>query len=224
MMILWRVFKQQIAREGLIQARQLSQSINTVLFFVMIIVFFPLALPPQSSMLKEIAPGLVWMAVLFSSMLASERFFSQDHEDGMIEQWLLSGPSLSLMVIAKLCVHWLLILIPLMLCCPLLAVLFQFSWYETLVLLLSLICGTPVILSLCALASAFSTGLQQKGVMVSLLVLPLTVPVMIFGSATLMAAMQGESVIGFFALLIAFSLISITLLPFAIAAILRVLV
>ena len=106
--------------------------------------------------------------------------------------------------------------------CPFLAILFSLNVHETLVLMLSLICGTPAILFLCALAAAFSTGLQQKGLLMALILLPLTIPVMIFGSSALIAAMQGLPVSGYLALLLAISVLSCGLLPFAVAGVIRV--
>ena len=106
--------------------------------------------------------------------------------------------------------------------CPFLALLYRLSTYETLVCMLSLLCGTPTILLICALSAAFSTGLQQKGLLMALILLPLTLPVMIFGSGTLIAAMQGLPVQGYLALLLAMSMTTAIALPFAVAGVIRV--
>jgi heme exporter protein B len=221
MMTAWGVFKQQWHRDRLVQLRQPRLIVNSLLFFIMIIVFFPLTMPPNSHLLRQIAPGLVWMATLLSALMASERLYQQDYDCGIIEQWLLSGYSLALLVTAKLIVQWLITIIPLMVFCPILALLFGMSGYEVSVLALSLIVGTPTLLCLCALAAAFSLGMQQKGVFMALILLPLAIPVMIFGSGTVMAAMQGLPVSGHLALLTSLSLVSVCFLPFAIAAIIR---
>lgn len=215
-------FLRQVRRDALVQLRQPGMIINSSLFFIMIMVFSPLAMPPDAQLLLQIAPGLVWIATLLSMLLASERLFQQDYDTGVIEQWLVSGNSLAVLLSAKLLVQWLLTIIPLLLFCPLLALLFGFSMYHVFILALSLIAGTPCLLGLCALAAAFGTGMQQKGVFMALILLPLSVPVMIFGSGTVVAAMNQEPVSGYLALILAISLLTIGFLPFAIAALIRI--
>lgn len=216
------LFWRQLCRELRLNLRQSRLIINSCLFFLMIMVFFPLTMPPDVSLLRTIAPGLFWIAMLLAMFLSAESLFQQDYEDGVIEQWLVSGYPISLLVTAKIIVHWLLNLLPMLIFCPFMAILFALTGQETLVLMLSLICGTPALLFLCALAAVFSTGLQQKGMLMALILLPLTIPVMIFGSGTLIAAMQGLPVLGYFALLLAISLIAASLLPYAIAGVIRI--
>ncbi len=216
------IFIRQLSREILLHLRQLKLIINSCLFFLMIIVFFPLTMTPDANLLRTVAPGLVWIAMLLSLFLSAERLFQQDYDDGVIEQWLVSGYPISLLVGAKTLIHWLLNLLPMLIFCPFLAILFKLNTHETLILMLSLICGTPTILLLCALAAAFGAGFQQKGVLMALILLPLTIPVMIFGSGTLIAAMQGLPVQGYLALLLAMSIVSSTVLPFAIAGVIRI--
>lgn len=215
-------FNKQCYRDLCINVRQPRLMINAMLFFIMVIVFFPLTLTPNNLILRQVIPGLIWMTVLLAMLLAADRLFQEDYDDGVIEQWLISGYSLRLIVTAKILIHWLLTLIPLLVLCPFLALLFNFSWYELGVLSLSLLAGTPAILFLCGLAAAFSTGIQQKGILMALILLPLTIPVMIFGSGALLAAMQGNTVSGYLAILSAFSLVAASFLPFAIAAIIRI--
>ncbi|WED41791.1 heme exporter protein CcmB [Legionella cardiaca] len=213
------LFKRQFHREVLLHLRQPRLLLHASLFFLMVTVFFPLTMPPEASMMRVVAPGIVWIAMLLAMLLSSVGLFQQDHEDGVIEQWLISGYPLSLIITAKLLVHWLLNLLPMLIFCPLLAVLFNLTAYETVILMLSLIVGTPAILFLCGLAAAFSAG---KGVLMALVLLPLTVPIMIFGSGSLAAVMQGFSVSGFITLLTAVSLLASAFLPFAIAAVIRI--
>ncbi|KTD47356.1 heme exporter protein CcmB [Legionella rubrilucens] len=217
-----RLFKKQFHRELLVHLRQPRTLLHATLFFLMITVFFPLTVTPEPLLLQQLAPGLIWTAMLLSFLLASEKFFQQDYEDGVIEQWLISSQDLPVIVTAKVSVHWLLNLIPMLILCPLLAMLFSLNPSEAGVLALSLIAGTPAIIFLCALAAAFSTGLKQKGVLIALILLPFALPVMIFGSASLQAAIHGMNVSGYLALLLAFSLLAILFLPFAISAILRI--
>jgi len=221
-MNLCTLFVRQCQREFLLHTRQPRHLIYALLFFLMIMVFFPLTLPSERSILRLVAPGLVWVAVLLAMLLASVDFFQQDYEDGIIDQWLISSYPLSLIIAAKLTVHWLLNLLPMLLFCPLLAFLFDFSWQETGILMISLIFGTPAILFLGGFAAAFSTGMQQKGVLMALVLLPLTIPVLIFGSGTLMRVMQGMSAGGYLALLLALSILAAGFLPFAIAAVMRI--
>ncbi len=212
----------RLVRELLLQSRQWRIIVNASLFFFMIMVFFPLTLPADTALLRQAFPGLIWIAVLFSFFLSAERLFQQEEDDGVIEQWLVSPAPLHMTVRAKLSAHWIFNLSPMIMFCPVLALLFGMTGNETMVLIASLLCGTPTILTFCALAAAFSTGIKQKGVFMALIVLPLTLPVMILGSGTLTAAMQGRPITGELALLLAMSLLASLLLPFAVAGVIRV--
>ncbi len=182
---------------------------------------FPLTLKPEITLLRTIAPGLVWMAILLSLLLSAERLFQQDYEHGVIEQWLISGYSLPLLVSAKVIAHWLFHLLPLLVLCPVVAVLFSLSIWEMWVLAFTIICGTPALLFLCAMVAAFGVG-NQKGVLMALILLPLTLPLLIFASGTLNIAMQGMPISAYLALLLAMSVIAIGFLPYAIAGIMRI--
>lgn len=217
-----KLFQRQVAREIRLHLRQKRLLLNSCLFFLMIMVFFPLTMPSDGELLRTITPGLVWIAMLLAMLLSAERLFVQDAEDGIIEQWLVSGYPVSLFVGAKMLIHWLLNLLPILLLCPVLGVLFALSGYETIVLMSSLICGTPAIFAICALASGFSGGIKQKGLLMALILFPLTIPMMIFGSATLTAAMQGLPIQGYLAFLVAMSLIFASFLPLAVAGVLKI--
>jgi heme exporter protein B len=214
-------FKRQCYREYLLQWRQPRRLWNSAIFFVMVLIFFPLAMPASLELLQTIAPGLVWIAVLLSILLASEGLFQQDYEEGVLEQWLLSGYALSSYVSAKLLVYWIFTVTTLLFFCPLLSLVFHLSAQVTSVLALSLLLSTPALLSLCFLAAAFSIARKQKGLLTALILLPLTLPLIIFGSATVIAAQQALPVQGYFAIQLAISLPAFVFLPFAIAAVLR---
>ncbi|HDV5708444.1 TPA: heme exporter protein CcmB [Legionella pneumophila] len=218
----FQLFGKQFRREILIQVRQIRYLVNSCLFFLMLLFIFPLTLRPELMLMRMFAPGLVWMAILLSMLLSLERLFQQDYEQGVLEQWLVSGQLLNLLVTAKVMAHWLISVIPLLLLSPLIAILFSFNVWETCILLLSLICGTPAILFLCALAAAFGIGINQRGALMALILLPLTLPLLIFGSGTLSVAMQGLPVSGYLALLLAMSLLAVGFLPYAIAAVIRI--
>lgn len=222
MMGLGTLYMRQFRREVLLHSRQPRLLLHSSLFFLMVTVFFPLTMPPAVSIMRAVAPGVVWIAMLLAMLLSSVGLFQQDYEDGVIEQWLISGYPLSVIVAAKVTVHWLLNLLPMLIFCPLLALLFNMAWHEMIILIISLIVGTPAILFLCGLAAAFSAGIQQKGVLMALILLPLTVPIMVFGSGTLTAGMQGFPVLGYLAILLAISLLAIGFLPFAMAAVIRI--
>ena len=216
------LFTTLLFREWLLQMRQLRMIVNSCLFFLMILIFFPLTMPPDVLLLRTLAPGLVWIAALLALFLSSERLFQQDYEDGVIEQWLVSGYPVSLFITAKVLMHWLLNVIPMLIFCPVLALLFALNVHEMTSVMLSLLCGTPAILFLCALAAAFSTGLKQKGVVMALILLPLTIPVMIFGSGVITAAMQGLPISGYLAILLAMSVTAAGCLPFAVSGVARI--
>jgi heme exporter protein B len=211
-----------VKRETLLLLRQLRLIVNFSLFYLMILVFIPLTLPPDPQLLRTIAPGLIWIAVLFATLLSAERLFQQDFEDGILEQWLVSGHSVGVLVGVKILVHWCVNIIPILLFTPLIAVLFGFNANETAIVLLSLMVGSPAIFFLCGLAAVFSTSLKQKNVLIALILLPLTIPVMIFGSGAITATLLGLPVAGYLALLLGFSLIAAALLPIASAGVMRI--
>lgn len=222
MISVFKLFTKQCQRELLIHLRQPQLLFYASLFFLMVSVFFPLTMPPDSILLRAVAPGLIWIAMLLAMLLSSVNLFQQDYEDGVIEQWLVSACSLTVIVTAKLTIHWLLNLLPILIFCPVLALLFHFSIQELLILVTSVILGTPAIFFLCGLAAAFSAGMQQKGVLMALILLPLTVPIMVFSSGCLSIAMQGLPANGYLAILLALSILSVSFLPFAIAAVIRI--
>lgn len=216
------LFNKQLKRELLIQVRQIRFLVNSCLFFLMLLFIFPMTLRPEIVLMRTIAPGLIWMAMLLSMLLSAERLFQQDYEYGVIEQWLVSGQSLNIIVSAKVFAHWVITLLPILFLCPLISIIFSFSGWETWILILSLICGTPALLFLCALAAAFGVGVNQRGALMALILLPLTLPLLIFGSGTLNIAMQDLPVSGYLALLLAMSVLAVGFLPYAIAGVIRI--
>ena len=218
----FRLFFKQCYRETLLHVRQPQLLAYGALFFLMVAVFFPLTMPPSLNLLRNFAPGLIWIALLLALLLTTVNFFQQDYEDGILEQWLVSAYSLNIIIAAKMFVHWLINLLALLIFCPFLALLFNLSRQELGVLMLSFILGTPTLLFLCGFAAAFSNHRQPKGLLMALILLPLTIPVMIFGSSTLFAMMHGLAVSAYLAILLACSLLAVGFLPFAIAAVIRV--
>jgi heme exporter protein B len=209
-------------REALLQWRALRGVVNASLFFLMVLFLFPLGFEANPSLLKKILPGLVWIAALFAFVLSAEGVFQSENEDGVLEQWLLSAQPMHTRIRVKLFVHWLSLILSLMILCVLIALLFNLNAAEMGVLMLSLVCGTPTLYMLCAFSSAFGLRLKSQGLFTALIVLPLTLPVMIFGGGVLTYAMQGLPVSGHLALLLAVALLAVWGLPYAIAAVIRV--
>jgi heme exporter protein B len=215
-------FYRALKREQLIQVRQSRVLVNAFLLFCMILLFFPLTIPADKALLRQVFPGLIWIALLFSFFLSAEHVFQQDEEDGVLEQWLISPVSIHIVLRAKLIIQAVIYILPILLCCPIVMILFDITLHELGVLMLSLLFGSPTILMFCALAASFSTGLKQKGVFMALIVLPLTLPVMILGSGTLSAAMHGLPISGELALLLAMSIFTTVVLPWVMGGVLRV--
>lgn len=218
----WALFVLQMKREWVIQLREKRYLINFCLFFMMMLFIFPLTLKPDTILMRLVGPGLIWMALLLSLLLSADRLLQQDYDNGVLEQWMISGQSLPLIISAKVATHGLLHIIPILVLCPLGGLLFGLGLWPVIILMLSLLCGMPVLIFLCALATSFGLGLNQKGALMGLILFPLTLPVLIFGSGCVHIAMQGLPVSSYLALLLAISLLSVTFIPFAIAGVLRI--
>lgn len=220
-MTYFHALSRQCQRECLMYWRSPRTILYAFLFFVMVLVFFPLTIPPEQHIVSTLLPGLLWIALLLAFLFAAERLFMEDYQDGVIEQWLVSGQPLSIYVFAKIAVHWLLCIVPLFISLPIIAALYHMSWNQCWVTAASILTGTPALWFLCALASALSSHAQQKGVLVALILLPLALPIMIFGAGAMTAWNELSQVQGALALLAACSLMAVTFLPTAICAVLR---
>lgn len=216
--MLWRI----IGRELRIAFRSGAEIINPLWFFLIVITLFPLGIGPEPQLLARIAPGVVWVAALLSSLLALERLFRDDFSDGSLEQLLLLPTPLPVTVLGKVCAHWLITGLPLLLLSPLAALLLSLNFAGWRALALTLLLGTPVLSLLGAIGVALTVGLRRGGVLLSLLVLPLAVPVLIFASAAIDAASMGLPISGYLAILGAMLAASLCLAPFATAAALRI--
>ncbi|MGD8105339.1 heme exporter protein CcmB [Pantoea sp. FN0302] len=216
--MLWRV----ISRELRIAFRSGAEIINPLWFFLIVITLFPLGIGPEPQLLARIAPGVAWVAALLSSLLALERLFRDDFNDGSLEQLLLLPTPLPVTVLGKVIAHWLITGLPLLLLSPLAALLLSLDFNGWRALALTLLLGTPVLSLLGAIGVALTVGLRRGGVLLSLLVLPLAVPVLIFASAAIDAASMGLPISGYLAILGAMLAASLCLAPFATAAALRI--
>src|SRR5258708_6251534 len=177
-----------IHRDLLLAARRSSDVMTVLLFFVIVVSLFPLGIGPDPALLRTIAPGVIWVAALLASMLALQRMFASDHADGTLEQMLLGATPLGMTVVAKVFAHWLVSGLPLVLISPVLALQFDFPQELLGILALSLALGTPVLSLVGAIGAALTLGLRGGGALLSLLVLPLYVPVLIIGAGAAEAA------------------------------------
>lgn len=208
--------------ELLILLRRSHEWLYPLGFFIIMMSLFPLVFTPDPLFLQKYAPGYIWLAALLASLLAIETIFYVDLEDGHLEQLVLSPLPLPFMITAKLAAQWLITELPLILLTPLLGCLFHLTLSSVASLCLSLLLGTPILTLLGSLSVALTLGLRQAGILLGLLFLPLVTPVIIFGIAMVQQIQAGFSMIGPLAFLTGLLLLALTLLPFGIAATLRI--
>jgi len=202
-----------IRRDLLIAMRRRADVLTSLIFFVMVVSLFPLAVGSEMDLLRKMAPGVVWVSALLSSMLSLGRIFSADFRDGTLEQMLLAPQSISMLVFGKIVAHWMLSGLPLVLIAPVLGLQFDMTGDSIMILILSLLIGTPVLSLIGAFGAALTLGLRGGGVLVSLLVLPLCIPVLIFGAGAVTAVTSGINPSSNLALMGAFLLMSLLFTP-----------
>ncbi len=210
------------ARDLKLAFRRRTDTGATLVFFALVVSLFPLGVGPEPALLRTMGPGVVWAAALLASMLSLSRLFTDDHADGTLEQLLLSAIPLPVLVMGKVAAHWLSSGLLLVMVSPLIAAQFGLSGQATIVLCLSLLLGTPVLSLIGAIGAALTVGVRGAGVLVSLLVLPLVMPVLIFGAAAVQDSAAGLSVDGHFSVLGAMLLVALVLAPLAATAALRI--
>lgn len=211
-----------LRRDLRVALRRRSDTFSTLIFFVMVVSLFPLGVGPEPQLLRTMAPGVLWVAAMLASMLSLPRLFADDHADGTLEQLLLSTHSLALLALGKTLAHWVGSGLPLVLLSPVLALQFDMSASATGVLVLSLLLGTPILSLIGSVGAALTVGLRGSSVLLSLLVLPLTIPVLIFGAGAVEAHNAGLGVAGHFSLLGALLIVSLVAAPWVAAAALRI--
>lgn len=211
-----------IRRDMLVSLRKRSELANPILFFIIVIALFPLGLGPDSNQLAMLAPGVLWVTALLASMLSADALFRSDYDDATLETLLLSPGSLYFASLGKIIAHWLLTGLPLVLVSPLLATMLQLPSHGIPVLMASLALGTACLSFVGAIGSALTVGLRKGGLLLALLVLPLYVPVLIFGSSAVQSAVEGADYLGQLAVLGGFLLVALALAPAAIAGGLRI--
>ncbi len=211
-----------LKRDLTLAARRRGDWLNPLAFFVMVVTLFPLGVGPDGDLLREIAPGVIWVAALLATLLALDGLFRADYDDGSLEQLILSPQPWSVLVLAKVLAHWLITGLPLLCLSPLLAVVMQLPAKALPALLASLMLGTLTLSLIGAIGAALTVGLRRGGVLLALLVLPLFIPVLIFGSSSVIAASQGFAIEAQLSLLGALFMFALVLAPMAIAAALRI--
>jgi heme exporter protein B len=211
-----------IQRDLLLAMRRKADVLTTLFFFIIAVSLFPLGIGPEAGLLRTIAPGIVWVAALLASMLSLGRMFADDYRDGTLEHMALSPQPLGLMVGGKIIAHWLLSGLPLVMIAPLLGLQFDIPRDSLLILVASLLLGTPILSLIGAIGAALTLGLRGGGVLVSLLVLPLFIPVLIFGAGAVEASISGLGPQAHLSVLGALLLVGMLFAPWAAALALRI--
>ena len=211
-----------VYRDLLLALRRRSDVLTALLFFVIVASLFPLGVGAEPNLLRAIAPGVIWVAALLSSLLSLRRLFEADHADGTLEQLALGAAPLGVVVAAKALAHWLVSGLPLVAIAPLVALQYDVPASLYGVLALSLLLGTPVLSMLGAVGAALTLGLRGGGVLLALLVLPLYVPVLILGAGSVEMAAAGLGGQGQLLLLAAMLIVAAAFAPWAVAAALRI--
>lgn len=209
-------------RDLILAWRRRADVLSTLFFFVIVVSLFPLGIGPETQLLRSIAPGVVWVAALLASMLSLGRVFANDQQDGTLEQMLLTPQPLYLVVLGKVFAQWLVAEIPLVLIAPLLGVQFDLSSETLVILFVTLLLGTPVLSLIGSIGAALTLGLRGSGVLISILVLPLYIPVLIFGAGAVEASIMGSSPLAHIYLLSAVAVLSLVFAPWATSAALRI--
>jgi len=215
-------FTALIRRDLQLASRRRTEALLPVVFFAVAASLFPLGIGPEPHILRQIAPGIVWVCALLAAMLSLNALYAGDHADGSLEQMLLSSHPTVLIAAAKALAHWLLTGVPLILAAPVLGLQFDMSLPAIATLTVSLLLGTPVLSLLGGIGAALTLGLRHGGVLILLLVLPLCIPVLIFGAGAVSALDAGQSPRAYLSLLGALLLITAIGAPPATAAALRI--
>ncbi len=217
-----RAFFILLRRDLILSFRQPADIINPVLFFILVIILFPFAVGSDNKLLMEISTGIVWVSALLASMLSLDHIFKGDYDDGTLEEMILSAHPTSILVLAKVFAHWIMTALPVIIISPVLASMLGMPATGILILISTLLLGTPVLSLVGAIGVGLTVGLKGGGVILSLLILPLYIPVLIFASGAVSNAIAGLEVSGQIYMLSAFSVLALFLAPIAIAASLKI--
>ncbi len=211
-----------IRRDLLLVMRRKSEVLTILFFFMIVTSLFPLGIGADTALLRKIAPGVIWVAALLSTMLGLQRLFASDFADGTLEQMALSPTPLGLLVGGKITAHWLVCGLPLVLLAPVIGIQFDLDTSTLGVLILALLIGTPILSLIGAIGAALTLGVRGGGVLLSLLVLPLYIPVLIFGAGAVYAQSVGLDTTGHFSVLGTLLVLSLFFAPWATTAAVRI--
>ena len=211
-----------IGRDLRLAMRRLADIVAATFFFIIVVSLFPLGVGPEPEQLRRLAPGVLWVAALLATMLSLPRLFADDHRDGTLEQLALAPEPLALIVLGKVIAHWLVAGLPLVVLAPVLGIQFDLADDALAVLTLALLIGTPALSGIGAIGAALTLGVRGGGVLLSLLVLPLYIPVLIFGAGAVDATVTGVGAQAHLSLLGAMALGGVFFAPWPTAAALRV--
>ena len=211
-----------IGRDLRLAMRRQADIVAAMFFFIIVVSLFPLGVGPEPEQLRRLAPGVLWVAALLATMLSLPRLFADDHRDGTLEQLALAPEPLALIVLGKVIAHWLVAGLPLVVLAPVLGIQFDLATDALAVLTLSLLIGTPALSGIGAIGAALTLGVRGGGVLLSLLVLPLYIPVLIFGAGAVDATVTGVGAQAHLSLLGALALGGVFFAPWPTAAALRI--
>ncbi|MCU7924381.1 MAG: heme exporter protein CcmB [Candidatus Thiodiazotropha sp. (ex Dulcina madagascariensis)] len=215
-------FSMLLKRDLVLAYRRRAEMVNPMLFFVLVTAMFPLGIGNDPKLIEAVGPGVIWVAALLAALLSLDSMFRSDFDDGSLEQFMLSAHPVSILVLAKVLAHWLVTGLPLFIVAPLLAVLLNIPASAIPTLMLTLVLGTPVLSLIGSVGVALTVGLRRGGVILSLLVLPLYVPVLIFATDAVKTAIVGIPTTAQLSILSAMLVGSLVLAPMATAASLRI--
>jgi len=211
-----------VRRDLLMVMRRKSEVLTALFFFVIVTSLFPLGIGPEPTLLRKIAPGVLWVAALLATMLGLQRMFAADHADGTLEQMAISPTPLVMLVVGKIGAHWLVSGLPLVLVAPVLGIQFDLDASALGVLVVALLLGTPLLSLIGSIGAALTLGVRGGGVLLSLLVLPLFIPALIFGAGAVEAHISGLGAGGHLSLLAAMLALAVFFAPWATTAALRI--
>ncbi len=216
------LFFSVVRRDLLLAMKQKSDIIQTLFFFAVVVTLVPLGVGAETNLLRSMAPGVVWVAALLAALLSLPRLFAHDWADGTLEQMLISAEPLTVIVLAKVAAHWLVTGVPMTVFSVIFGVMFDLPVEETLVLTAALALGTPVLSLVGAIGAALTLGLRAGSVLTSLLVLPLYIPVLVFGAGAAVQVAVSVSPAAYLMVTGALTLFALAAAPFAVAAALRI--
>ena len=211
-----------IYHETRLTSRQAFSWLTPLLFFIMVVCFFPLALGSDKTLLAKISPGIIWIAALLSVLISMGNLFRHDAEEGFLHVMLLSPYPLTWLVLGKVISHWITHCLPLIIISPLLGFLLDLSTQQEYALIITLMLGTPVLSLLGAIGAALIVGIRSHGLLLPILIMPLYIPILIFGTGTMLAATECQPINGYVAIMGALLLISMAFAPLLTGIALRI--